>query len=162
LYEVSAFRCGEKSNFVKRADVLLKPLVRDLGIDDGIRLAQVKSRWHILFQKPLSCHMSPSLLSGNELLLTVDSPVWLQELKFYQEDIIKKLASYQVRTIRFRLGRVNPLANQEEDSKDRKGKFLTEHDCSFIEETVSDIRDKELKETLQKTIAKAIAAGKMA
>lgn len=161
MYQMSAFRGGEKSGLVKRADFLLKPLVRDLGIEEGIRLAQIKSHWNTLFQKPLSYHISPSLLSGNELLLTVDSPVWLQELKFYQEDIIKKLAAYQVRTVRFRLGRVNAVANQEEGRKGRKDKPLTAQDRSFIEDTVSNIEDEELKEIVKKAIGKAMSAGKV-
>ncbi len=105
--------------------------------------------------------MSPSSLSGNELLLNVDSPVWLQELKFYQEDIIKKLAPYHVRTVRFRLGRVNAIANQEGEKEGLKGKPLTAYDRTFIEKTVSNIEDEELKEVIKKTIAKAMKAGKV-
>lgn len=146
---------------MKRADVLLKPLVRDLGLDEGIRLAQIKSQWHSIFQKPLAYHMSPSSLSGHELLLNVDSPVWLQELKFYHEDIIKKLAPYRVRAVRLRLGRVNPFVNQEGEKEGLKGKPLTASDQTFIEETVSNIEDEALKEVIKKAIAKAMKAGKV-
>ncbi len=52
-------------------------------------------------------HMSPSLLARGELLLTVDSPVWLQELNFFRGDILRKLSSYGVSAIRFRIGRVS-------------------------------------------------------
>lgn len=157
MYQMSAFRGGKKSGVVKRADSLLKPLVRDLGIEDGIRLAQIKSHWQTLFQKPLSHHMSPSFLSGDELLLTVDSPVWLQELKFYQQDIIMKLALYEVKTVRFRLGRVNVDEKSESAREGEKVKPLTADDRSFIEDTVSNIEDKELKEVVKKAMGKAIA-----
>lgn len=142
---------------MKRADSLLKPLVRDLGIEDGIRLSQIKRHWYTLFHKPLSHHMSPSFLSGNELLLTVDSPVWLQELKFYQGDIITKLALYEVKTVRFRLGRVNAVENAETGREGGKAKPLTAHDRSFIEDTVSTIEDEELREVVKKAMGKAIA-----
>lgn len=142
---------------MKRADSLLKPLVRDLGIEDGIRLSQIKRHWYTLFHKPLSHHMSPSFLSGNELLLTVDSPVWLQELKFYQGDIITKLALYEVKTVRFRLGRVNAAENAETGREGGKAKPLTAHDRSFIEDTVSTIEDEELREVVKKAMGKAIA-----
>jgi hypothetical protein len=158
---MSAFRHGEESCLVRRTDSLLKPIVRNLGIGDGVRLAQIKSHWHTLFQKPLSYHMAPSVLSGDELLLSVDSPVWLQELKFYQEEIIKKLTQYQVKSVRFRLGKV--AANNREGGRDeRKVKSLTALDHSFIEETVSKIQDKELKDALKKTIVKAMTSGKVA
>ena len=162
MHEVSAFRCGKKSSLVKRADALLKHLVKDLGIEEGIRLAQIRFDWHTLFQKPLADHMSPFLLSEGELLLTVDSPVWIQELKFYREDILKKLASYQVRTCRFRLGKVNPPADRGAKRRGQKSRSLTDYDRSFIEEAVSDIQDGELKRTIQKTIARAITGGKTA
>ena len=105
--------------------------------------------------------MSPSSLSGNELLLNVDSPVWLQELKFYKEDIIKKVAPYRVRAVRFRLGRVNPFAIQEGEKEGLKGKPLTACDRTFIDETVSNIEDEALKEVIKKAIAKAMKAGKV-
>jgi hypothetical protein len=155
-----ALRGSQKSGLVKRTDALLKPLIHNLGIIDSVRLAQIKSHWHTLFQKPLSYHMSPSALSGNELLLNVDSPVWLQELKFYQGDIIKKLTPYQVRTVRFRLGRVIDTARQGDKPRPACNP-LTALDHTFIEETVSPIEDEGLKEIVRKTIAKAITAGKL-
>ena len=109
-----------------------------------------------MFHKPLAQHMSPSFLSGNELLLTVDSPVWLQELKFYQGDIITKLALYEVKTVRFRLGRVNADENSETEREKGRAKLLTAHDRSFIEDTVSNIEDEELREVVKKAMGKAI------
>jgi len=161
MYQVSAIWSGEKSGFVRRADLLLRPLVRDLGLGEGIRLARIKSQWNTLFREPLSHHMSPCSLSGNELLLIVDSPVWLQELTFYREDILEKLAPYQVRSVRFRLGKVSARAYQKTKREGRKLKTLTTHDRSFIEDAVSNIRDKALQEIVQKTITKAMTAGKI-
>jgi hypothetical protein len=89
-------------------------------------------------------------MSGNELLLTVDSPVWLQELQFYQGDIITKLALYEVKTVRFRLGRVNADEKSESAREGEKVKPLTADDRSFIEDTVSNIEDKELKEVVKR------------
>ena len=158
---MSALRGGEKSGLVKRADVLLKPLIHELGIIDGIRLAGIKSHWHTLFQKPLAYHMYPSALSGNELLLNVDSPVWLQELKFYQRDIIQKLSAYQVKTVRFRLGRVIATENQEGRACRSKIRPLTADEHIFIEEAVSSVEDEGLKEVIRKAIAKAMTTGKV-
>ena len=92
---------------MKRADSLLSPFIRELGIEDGVKLAEIKRNWCNLFNKPLSYHMSPLILSKGEILLNVDSPVWLQEITFYKEDIIKKMSSYGVKAIRFRLGKVS-------------------------------------------------------
>jgi len=156
---MSAVGSGEESGFVKRTDSLLEPIIRNLGIGGGIRLAQIQSRWHVLFREPLPKHMSPSSLSGDELSITVDSHVWLQELKFFHREIIKKLAPYQIKTVRFRLGRVDPVGRRDQERP--KGKTLAEHDRLFIEDTVSKIEDSELRAALQKTIAKAMTAGKV-
>jgi hypothetical protein len=104
--------------------------------------------------------MFPSLLSGGELLLTVDSPVWLQELNFCRDMIIRKLESYGVRTIRFRLGRVSAKAQSGAAGQKQKTKRLTGTEQAFIEETVDKIPDEGLRETFKATMEKAIVSGK--
>ncbi len=143
-----------------RADSLLKPLVRDLGIEDSVRLLEIKRNWNNLFREPLSRHMTPSLLSRGELLLMVDSPVWLQELNFYREEIIKKLCHYGVGAVRFRLGRASVRVKPKGGSLKPNIKCLTDKERSFVRETVAKISDEGLKNTLGATIEKAIASGK--
>jgi hypothetical protein len=104
---MSPLRYGKKGCLVKRADSLIIPLIKELGVEDGVRLAEMKKNWDDLFNEPLVSHMSPFMLSEGEVILNVDSPVWLQELNFLKEDIIKKLHHYGVRSVRFRLGKVS-------------------------------------------------------
>jgi hypothetical protein len=143
---------------VKKADSLLIPLIKELGIEDSVRLAEIKNNWHNIFNKPLSYHMSPSMLSKGEILLNVDSPVWLQELKFYKEDIIKKMGSYGVKAVRFRLGRVS--TKSEARSQKSKARSLTHEELSYIEDTVSKISGEALRETVIRTIEKALISGR--
>jgi len=145
---------------VRRADSLLAPFVREFGIEAGVRLAEMKRDWCNLFQKPLSSHMSPSFLSHEDLLISVDSPVWLQELNFCKGDIMKKLSAYGVKAVRFKLGRVL-LTEQSGTKRGKKGiKTLEAGELSFIEKALSPIHDSELKEVVEKTIGKALATGK--
>ena len=143
-----------------RADSLLKLFIKDLGIEDGIRLSEIKRHWNALFNEPLSLHMAPSLLARGELLLTVDSPVWLQELNFYRQDILKKLGSYGVSAIRFRLGRVSAKAKSGARNQRATVKRLSSAEQTFIQETVAEIRDEGLKESLTVIMEKAITSGK--
>jgi len=152
---------------VKRADSLLIPYIRDLGIGDGVRLAEIKRDWYVLFNKPLSYHMSPSLLSEGEILLNVDSPVWLQELNFHKEVIQQKLSSYGVRTVRFRLGRVSTeissgIGSQKSRVRSKKSedKQVKAEEHAFIEKTASHINDEALRLTVRLAMEKAIASGK--
>lgn len=146
---------------MKRADSLLRPFIIDLGIEDGVRLDEIKRNWNILFREPLSSHMSPALFSRGELLITVDSPVWLQELNFYKEDIVNKLNSYGVGAIRFRLGRVSTNIKSEIRSRQPKVKRITDTEHAFIQDTVAKVPDEGLKETLKAAMAKSFTSGKM-
>ena len=145
---------------MRRADSLLTPLIRELGIEDGIRLAEIKKDWYSLFNKPIAYHMYPCALSKGELLLNVDSPAWLQELNFCREDIIKKIRSYGVKTVRFRIGRVSPNVKSEVKNQRAKVKQLTSNELSYIEEAVARINDEALKSAVKMAMEKAIAAGK--
>lgn len=151
---------------MNRADSLLTPFIKELGIEDGVRLAKIKMNWHNLFNKPLSDHMSPSMLSGDEIVLNVDSPVWLQELNFYKEDIIKKMSAYGVKAVRLRLGRLSTGvksgvsgSSRTDKGRESRVKKLTTEELSYIEKVVSSISDEVLKETIRKAIEKALTSG---
>ncbi|MEW6417197.1 MAG: DciA family protein [Nitrospirota bacterium] len=148
---------------MKRVDSLLIPFVRELGIEDGVRLAKIKMNWHNLFNKPLSYHMSPYMLSGDEIVLNVDSHLWLQELNFYKEDIIKKLSAYSVKAVRFRLGTLMTSTSRgrvskksEVTSQKSQVRRFTHEELSYIEDTISKINEPELRETVRRTIQKAL------
>jgi hypothetical protein len=145
---------------VKRADFLLAPLLKDSGIGNGVAFAGIKKNWFSLFQKPLSQHISPCLLNDGELLINVDSPAWLQELKFFKEDIRGKLQPYGIQSVRFRLGRVSMNATPDNKSREPMSRKLNEEERSFIENAVTDIDDDSMKQTLKKTLEKAITSGR--
>lgn len=142
---------------MKRADSLLTPLIRNLGIEDAVRLGYIKKEWACIFERPVSLHMSPANLKEGELLINVDSPVWLQQLSFYKETIIKKLHHVGIKTVRFKLGRVLPEKKQDKTTPfEIKGQALTVKEHSYIEETVSSIPDQELRDRIKKAIEKSI------
>jgi hypothetical protein len=158
---VSALRLGEESDVgMKRADSLLAPLLKDSGIGSGVAFAGIKKNWFSLFQKPLSHHIAPCLLTAGELLINVDSPAWLQELKFFKEDILKKLHPFGIRSVRFRLGRVSMNAMSDNKSRAPESRQLDEEERSFIENAVTNIDDDGMKQTLKNTIKKAITSGR--
>jgi hypothetical protein len=161
MYQVYPIRYGQKGCLVKRADSLLLPVIKELGINDGVGLAEIKRNWYNLFSRPLSYHMSPSMLSNGEILLNVDSPAWLQELNFYKEDIIKKMSSYGIRAVRFRLGRVSTKSEvRSHPPEAEEARSLTHEELSYIEDTVSKISVEALRETVIRTIEKALISGR--
>lgn len=87
---------------MKRADSAIYHIVKDMGMEDALKLHRINKLWNTLFQEPLSLHTSPSRLSKGQLVINVDSPVWLQEISFYKADIIKKLSRFGVKDIRLK------------------------------------------------------------
>lgn len=162
MYKMHPIWTNKKGGLVKRADSLILPLIKELGIEEGVRLAEIKKHWYDLFNEPLSYHMSPSKLSGGEILLNVDSPVWLHELNFFKEEIFKKLSSYGVKSVRFRLGRTS-IRGKSKNRPQSAGsviKPLRDDEISYIKETVSLIHDQELRDKVRKAIEKAIISGR--
>jgi hypothetical protein len=145
---------------VEKAASLLSPLLKRLGIDEAVRLQQIRNDWQTLFDQPLSLHMSPSRLFEGDLLLSVDSPAWMQQLGFYKKEILKKLAGYGVRDLRFRIGRVSPKSSQKDHS--RKAAELTSEETLFISDVVSGVDDEALRDIIRKTIEKSLLSAKRA
>jgi hypothetical protein len=94
------------------------------------------------------------------MLLNVDSPVWLQELNYFKKDIIEKLCPYGIKDIRFKLGNVTKKAGLEARNQGVSVKTLTPEEISYIEKTISQIFDEELRVTVRKAIEKAIFSRK--
>jgi len=139
---------------------LLLPVIKELGIEDGIRLSEIKKDWNNLFDEPLSSHLLPYKVSEGQILIYVDSPIWLQELQYLKEDIVKKLSPYGVRDARFRLGSVSKRFHPGGRGR-KKSKTLSEEEHSFIEETVSPIKDEQLRCAVKKAVTKAALKGRL-
>lgn len=145
---------------MRRADSLIIPLVKELRIEDGIRLIELRKNWDNLFDEPLSSHMSPHKLSEGEILLNVDSPVWLQELNFCKKNIIDRLSSYGIREIRLRLGRVLEKTKYRVKCQGARVTNLSTKELSYIENAVSQINDEELSKTIRRAIERAFISGR--
>ncbi len=139
---------------MKRADSLVAQIAKNLGIEEGVKFCRIKSEWHELFDKPLSLHMAPSILKNGELLINVDSAVWLHQLGFYKEQIKDKLNKFAVKSVRFRIGSVrNPEKPKKEPVRLRD---LTTEEKSMVENMVADVKDKELCCNIKKAMEKSI------
>ncbi|MEW6571431.1 MAG: DciA family protein [Nitrospirota bacterium] len=137
-----------------RADSLLASFIEEQGLQEKVRLENIKKDWHKLFNKPLSLHMYPSVLTGGELLLNVDSHVWLNELNYCKGDIVRKLSCHGVRNVRLRLGRVRKAVMPGAQKKGLKDRALSADEISFIEEMTSFVQDERLRSVLQSAMGK--------
>ena len=126
-------------------------------MEEALRLEGLKSEWTTIFREPLSLHMCPSQLKNGELLITVDSPVWLQQLTFFKEDITKNVSPFGVTRVRFKIGRIpRPHHSPKTPPQPQTGQSLKSSDRKEIEDTVSTLPDNELRDALRKVMEKSL------
>jgi|MudIll2142460700_1097286.scaffolds.fasta_scaffold253758_3 hypothetical protein len=143
---------------MKKAEAVLGPMLKRLGIESGVRLERIRSDWFDIFDAGLASHMYPAGCTEHELLLHVDSPAWMQQFTYYKKDILRKLAPYGITDVRFRIGKVRTKRRQTPDRK--KDRILSDDEVSFAADVVSGVSDEQLKESIRKAIEKSLAVKK--
>jgi len=141
---------------MKKAETVLGPMLKQLGIENGVRLERLRNEWPDIFEKSISSHMFPATLKEGELLLHVESPAWMQQLTYYKKEIIRKLSSYAVTDVRFRMGRITKRKQQQEAEKPMRP--LSPEEISFAASVVAEIRNEALRDSIRKAIEKSLAA----
>jgi len=137
-------------------------MFRDLGISERIKLDTINRRWSEVFSGPLAEHTAPVDLKEGMLVVVVDSPAWLQHLRFMKKDITAKLVSFGVNDIRLKHGNIyrdrenRPSAPKTELPSYRQ---LTANETEGIERAVSGLEDSELK-TLARSVLRKSAGRK--
>lgn len=125
-----------------------------MGIAGSVELFRIKKQWATLFAPPLSQHTQPVLLKDKELVINVDSNMWLSELFFQREKILKKLVSFNVKSIKLRAGKVfNQIIVDEIENKSD----LTNNEIEFINNLGVDIKDNDLLAAIKRAAARSLA-----
>ncbi len=141
---------------------LLDQFLKNLGIEEGVSLLRLQRDWPGLLGPPIPSHTFPVDLTEGELLLLVDSPAWLQELKFHRTTIAERLQSYAVRSVKLKYGslprqkgrghsrRMPSGMENEERAK------LHEADKAWVEKTVCAIPDPGVRDAIRSAVEKAL------
>ncbi len=135
----------------------LGKLAKNLGIDSGVALNKLRKQWSTLVGKPIAVHTYPDSIKNGNLSIVVDTPQWIHHLGFYKNEILEKLKSFGINSIRFRLGRLPENTSESVSPEDAE---LTEDDLIYIDNTVKDLKDEELKETFRTLIRHGLSKKK--
>jgi hypothetical protein len=103
-------------------------------------------------------HTAPADIKEGKLVIAVDSPAWLQHLKFLKKELTDKLRPHGIKVIQFRLGSVRINSERQIPSKSAPPEAfreLTENDIARIDDTVDEIDDAELKEVIRQAMEKS-------
>ncbi len=141
---------------MKKAAAVLAPMMKRLGLESRVRLERIRTDWFSIFDASIASHMYPADCTDRELLLNVESPVWMQQLTYFKTDIVGKLVPYGIDNIRFRVGKLQK--KKQEQPAGRKMRRLSADDLSFASSVVSEIADEQLKVSIRKAIEKSLAA----
>ena len=136
---------------------ILGEFTKDLGIESGIALNAVRRKWTDIVGPTVASHTFPDTISSKVLTIIVDTPQWMHHLSFFKEDISGKLKFCNLTGIRLRLGRI---PEKTDDRINEEAAGLTDEDLRFLENTIKNIKDEELKATFKKLIVHGLTKGK--
>lgn len=143
-----AFRLSTKGRIrpIKSLGAEVDSLARDLGLEGGLRLYRLQTKWRALFHEgPLSLHTWPGQLYEGRLTIYADSPPWLQQVTFLKLEILTRLQPFGVSDISVRIGRAMQRPMRNEETVRRPDIDLTPQDNDAIDEVVSVLKDPELQ-----------------
>ncbi len=90
-------------------DKLVPKVVKSLGLEQRLQESQVFFHWPDIVGKDIARHAQPVSLRNRLLIVAVDHPVWLQELRRYHKDLLlqkvrERIGKTAVKDIAFRIG----------------------------------------------------------
>jgi hypothetical protein len=136
---------------------IFKDVIKSIGIENAAALNVLRRKWPEIVGQPISIHTFPETVRNKTLTVIVDTPQWIHHLSFFKKDIAEKLKSYDIRDVRFRVGRLPEkvvVHHRKEDAS------LTDEEQRFVENTVRNIKDEEIKEKFRKLIGHGLTKGK--
>jgi predicted nucleic acid-binding Zn ribbon protein len=91
------------------ASQLVPEVMKKLGLEQRLRESQAFFLWPEIVGADVARHAQPVSLRSGLLVVSVDHPVWLQELSRYYKPMIlqkvqERVGKKAVRDIRFRIG----------------------------------------------------------
>lgn len=139
------------------------------GINLGGRLREYKlaSKWAELMGPTLADKTSIEKLSGTALYIRVSSSTWMSEIRFHTEDILKKIngfleedekgGNFRIKKLIVRPGKLRRFVEKKEERPSPLRRLYTD-EKKLVDETVSVIKDPELRNIVRKAMASTLAA----
>jgi len=120
--------------------------------------------WNRAVGSQIGSKAQPDRLRDDVLYVRVATSVWMHELQFMKQDIIVKLngilGGNPVTQIRFFIGEVEaPPAKREETAQLADARDLKSDEKEFIDGTIADVTDPELREVVKRAMIRSIQRG---
>ncbi len=76
---------------VRRINEALSEVAADLNLDDPDDVAAVMAAWPGAVGDVVAAHVRPRRLQDGVLVVEVDEPVWATQLRYLEEDVLRRL-----------------------------------------------------------------------
>ncbi len=132
-----------------------------LNIDQKIKEYKIFKHWADAVGPHIAKKTQPKRLMNKKLFVNVSTPTWVTELIYQKEEILerinKTLGNEEVIDIVFRQGTID-VEDSDKTSEEKikiVDRELTEEEKLKIKEDTAEIKDKDLKETISRTMEKS-------
>jgi predicted nucleic acid-binding Zn ribbon protein len=100
---------GQGLKSAQSTDKLVPLVMKHLGLEQRLQQSQVFYSWSSIVGSDIARHAQPVSLRNGLLVVSVDHPVWLQELSRYHKPLIlqkvqERVGKKAVRDVCFRIG----------------------------------------------------------
>jgi len=117
--------------------------------------------WNRAVGPQISANTNPFKFKNGTLFVHVSAPAWMQQLRFMKQEIMDKVnlewEKEEIENIYFSIGDIHRTPEKQADNPIDFSLYpLKERDKRLIRENLSQIDDKELKDTLEKVMTKEI------
>lgn len=133
---------------------ILPSLFNKIGIEEAVKLKFLQKKWMGIFDAPINEHTWPKNLKEGTLYVTVDSHIWLAELKLLKETFLNKVKSYDISDVEFRYGRI--YRRNCKNTEHRTTFNISEYQKNWIIELTGKIKDEEIKNLTENVIKKSL------
>jgi len=141
---------------------ILQNICKRLNIPHHTTDRRLLELWTQAVGQPIAAQTYPDCLKRGILYIRVSAPVWRHQLQFLEEEIFAKLQALtspeQIRGIHFSVGEI-PAAPEQgalSTSADPEEPPLADRDRRMIHESLAPLEDPELRDILERIMAKEI------
>ncbi|MFC1651303.1 DciA family protein [Candidatus Latescibacterota bacterium] len=92
-------------------DKLMGAAIKDMGIETIVVFEKIKNNWDVIVGITNAKNTKPTFLRDGKLTISVSSPAWMTQARFYKSTFIKKinnfdnLNDYEINEVSFKLDR---------------------------------------------------------
>jgi len=154
---------GKRTKKPLRVGDILKNYCNRVGLSRRMNEKRLLDAWEEAVGEAVAKRTEPMRIKNRILYLKVTNSVWMQQLQFMKEVIVKKLHEKTgidfLQDIRFFIGEVGPMDKEAKGGNLKRDLTpLSGSDWEQINKEVSGVQDPEMQEILSGLYSKALAA----